>query len=439
MHAIRDAAEEAWNRSALETTARHAWRQLKVFEECAPDTWFYSGMANVVVRRTPMGLVVIDPGAFNNAQDKQAAIRERFSLNDPAHRVHTIIYTHGHADHCFGAELYAAEAAAHDWTAPRVVGHEAVARRFQRYQATNGFNAIINLRQFRGGQGRAYWPMEYRAPDLTYRDELSLDIGGVTVELRHARGETDDASWVFFPDTRVLCTGDLFVWVTPNCGNPQKVQRYAKDWVAALRTMQSREAEVLLPGHGTPIFGAARVRQALGDTATYLESIHDQTVALMNEGLPLDTIVQRVQPPADLLDRPYLQPIYDEPEFIVRNIWRLYGGWYDGVPSHLKPAPEAEQAAVIAELAGGARNVADRALRAIASGDMRLASHLADWAHFAAPDDASIRDIRRQVYEARQSEAGSTMAIGLFRSAAVEMGAEISGSTLRASEETGSD
>ena len=25
---------------------------------------------------------------------------------------------------------------------------------------------------------------------------------------------------------------------------------------------------------------------------------------------------------------------------IVRNIWRLYGGWYDGNPARLKPAPD---------------------------------------------------------------------------------------------------
>ena len=37
----------------------------------------------------------------------------------------------------------------------------------------------------------------------------------------------------------------------------------------------------------------------------------------------------------------YLRAIYDEPEFIIHNIWRLYGGWYDGNPSRLKPAPDA--------------------------------------------------------------------------------------------------
>ena len=35
----------------------------------------------------------------------------------------------------------------------------------------------------------------------------------------------------------VLVTGDLFIWAMPNCGNPQKVQRFPRDWAAALREM----------------------------------------------------------------------------------------------------------------------------------------------------------------------------------------------------------
>src|SRR5439155_26455131 len=120
-------------------------------------------------------------------------------------------------------------------------------------------------------------------------------------------------------------------------------------------------AEVLLPGHGWPVIGADRIRQALIDTADLLDSLHDQTVALMNEGARLDDIVHTVQAPAHLLDRPYLQPVYDEPEFVGRNVWRLYGGWYDGNPAHLKPAPEGRVAAEVAALAGGASRLAERA------------------------------------------------------------------------------
>ena len=69
-----------------------------------------------------------------------------------------------------------------------------------------------------------------------------------------------------------------------------------------------------------------------------------QTLALMNVGAPLDRVIHEVEVPAHLGDQPYLRPIYDHPQFLVRNIWRLYGGWYDGEPDHLLPAPRAEQA-----------------------------------------------------------------------------------------------
>ena len=105
----------------------------------------------------------------------------------------------------------------------------------------------------------------------------------------------------------------------------------------------------------------------------------------MNAGARLDEIIHAVRPPADLAAKPYLQPVYDEPEFIVRNVWRLYGGWYDGNPAHLKPAPDAVLAAALAGLAGGAAALADRAQAAAAAGDLRLAGDLAELAALAAP------------------------------------------------------
>src|SRR5205823_12758581 len=130
------------------------------------------------------------------------------------------------------------------------------------------------------------------------------------------------------------------IWASPNAGNPQKVQRYPREWAAALREMATLGAGTLLPGHGFPILGADRIEVALTETAELLESLVQQTLALMNDGARLDEILYTVRAPQHLLDRPYLRPVYDEPEFVVRNIWRLYGGWYDGNPATLKPAPD---------------------------------------------------------------------------------------------------
>lgn len=413
MGQILDLAEQAWRSQG----DRHPWRALNILEEVAPRTWFASSFANMTMFDTDEGLVIVDPGAKNNAAQKHEQIR---AVSDRP--IHTVIYTHGHHDHVWGADLYQAEAQERGWSPPRVVAHEAVLRRFERYRKTEGYNGIINIRQFRGGLGTPSWPTDYVFPDTTYRDYLELSVGGERFELHHARGETDDATWVYVPSRRILATGDLFVWVAPNAGNPQKAQRYAGEWAAALRSMAAQDAEVLLPGHGAPIVGAERVRQALEDTARYLESLEEQTLAAMNEGLPLHEVVQRVQPPADLVERPYLRPVYDEPDFIVRNIWRLYGGWYDGVPSHLKPAPEPEVAAAVAALAGSPDALAGRARALSDAGDHRLACHLADWAWMAAPTDEAVRAVRGEIYARRAASEHSTMAVGIFNTTAREMG-----------------
>jgi glyoxylase-like metal-dependent hydrolase (beta-lactamase superfamily II) len=377
------------------------------FEEVAPGAAFVSSFANVTAIDTDEGLVLVDTGSFFLAAPTKALVQQ-FS----SRRLHTAIFTHGHVDHVFGVPAWEAEGGP-----ARVVAHEAVPARFARYKLTRGYNACINSRQF---QISADFPAEFRSPDLTFRDTLDLDVGGVRVEIRHARGETDDHAFAFFPDKKVLCTGDLFIWCTPNAGNPQKVQRYPREWAAALRTMSDLGAEVLCPGHGPPIFGAEPVRLALTETAELLESLVEQTLALMNEGARLDRVLAEVRAPEHLLERPYLQPVYDEPEFVVRNVWRLYGGWYDGNPAHLKPGSESALAREMASLAGGARRLADRAAELSARGEHALACHLAEMAALASPHDAGIWSTRAAIYSARAEVETSLMAKGIYGGAARE-------------------
>ncbi|HET7722076.1 MAG TPA: alkyl sulfatase dimerization domain-containing protein, partial [Acidimicrobiales bacterium] len=359
--------------------------------EVADRTAFTAAFGNICAFATDDGLLLVDTGNQVQAQMNHERVR---GWN--AERLHTAVYTHGHIDHVFGIATYEEEAAANGWAPPHVVAHELLPARFERYVMTAGYNGVINQRQFQFP--KPYWPTEYRYPDELYRDHHTLEVGGETWELHHDKGETDDATWVWNPGRKVLCTGDLFIWASPNCGNPQKVQRYPREWAAGLRKMSSLGAEVLLPGHGFPILGADRIRQALDDTAELLESLVAQTLEMMNAGERLDDIVHAVQAPAHLLDKPYLKPVYDEPEFVVRNLWRLYGGWYDGNPAHLKPAPDAILAAELARLAGGAGVLASRAQQLAAAGDLRLAGHLAEMAAMAAPNDAGVHAARAEVF-----------------------------------------
>ncbi|MGH3877631.1 MAG: alkyl sulfatase dimerization domain-containing protein [Actinophytocola sp.] len=374
--------------------------------ELTDDVAVVAGFSNVIAFRTGAGLLLFDTGIELAAAATHQAVRRWCA--DP---VRYAIYSHGHVDHVGGMAPFDAEPG----PKPVVIAHEAVPRRFDRYVRTSGYNELINRRQF--GLPELRWPREYRYPDRTVRKVSTVELGGLTFTLRHARGETDDHLWAHVPELDMVLPGDLFIWNAPNCGNPQKAQRYPAEWAAALRAMAELDAKFLVPSHGPPVVGADRVREALTTTAEYLESLLDQTLALMNRGARLDEIIHTVAVPPHLAEKPYLRPAYDEPEFIVRNIWRLYGGWWDGAPASLKPPPASREATVLAELCGGPRALADRATRALAEDEPRIAARLAELAVLAAPSDEDIRATHRTVFAALAEAATSTMARGIYRDA----------------------
>ena len=142
-----------------------------------------------------------------------------------------------------------------------------------------------------------------------------------------------------------------------------------------------------------------------------------RTLAAMEDGSPPHVdIVTGIELPKS--DSPWLQPVYDDTEFLVRNVIRLYGGWWSGRPSELKPAPRAELAREIAKSCGGALSLAERAEALAASGDFRLACHLADFALEAAPNDSAVQEKVAAVYEKRAAQETSLMTINIFHSAA---------------------
>ena len=137
---------------------------------------------------------------------------------------------------------------------------------------------------------------------------------------------------------------------------PRRVRRVANGEVACER--HRRVVRRIGPGHrrrgvdgrvhadagirGARIEGRARIAGVLGDIALALETLVGQVVTMMNADATLDEIIHSVRVSDEVLAKPYMRPYYDEPEFVVRNIWRMYGGWYDGNPANLDPLPPVE-------------------------------------------------------------------------------------------------
>ncbi|RJL23310.1 hypothetical protein D5H75_33445 [Bailinhaonella thermotolerans] len=173
--------------------------------------------------------------------------------------------------------------------------------------------------------------------------------------------------------------------------------------------MAALGAAHVIPGHGDAVDGVEAIRDELLTLAEYLRHIVRHALDGLNAGHAPDHIVETLVIPPRLAAHPRLQPVYDQPEFICRNVIRRYGGWWDGHPANILPAPAADRAREIARLAGGVGALVARA-RALAESDLRLACHLAEWAFLADQADLAAQDCYADLFDRRARTETSIMA-----------------------------
>jgi alkyl sulfatase BDS1-like metallo-beta-lactamase superfamily hydrolase len=373
------------------------------------------GIAGHYTIDTGDGLVMIDAGSQLDIHRTYEEIR-KWRPDTP---VKAAIFTHHHIDHVFAVKHFDEENEKRGIPAPIVYGHKLMPDHFDRYIKTKDWNTTINRRQFAIDLEHFEWPKEYRYPDITYTDNMSFTFGNVTFELHHARGETDDHTWVYIPEEKIIASGDLFIWAVPNAGNPQKVQRYISDWANALDDMLALDCDVFLPGHGFPIFGKERIKLALETTSKFLRSIEDQTLQLMNQGKSLNQVLHEVNIPNKLMEYPWLRPIYDDPQFLIRMVWRRYGGWWDGEYDRLLPSTRKEEAAIWVQLSGGIENIIAKALENSVNGNHKIAAHLIETAFHADNDNKDMHKARADIYKKFALNQSSSMGRNILNHASL--------------------
>jgi alkyl sulfatase BDS1-like metallo-beta-lactamase superfamily hydrolase len=347
--------------------------QYKGLEEVSPKVYFINTFGNVGFIVTDEGVVVVDT-AIN--QFGEMILKDIRKVTDAP--IHSVIYTHGHYDHAFGVWALLKDAEKRGDPKPRIIAHSNVARRFNRYRELHDQQELINRIQFSVPKEVSVVPREYHYPTVTYHDRLSFRLGDLTFDLRSGMGETDDATWVWIPEKRIVFSGDFILWSFPNIGNPLKVQRYETEWADALEQMSSLHPSILVPGHG-PVIRGEEIQKICLNTARALRYLHEEVVKRLNRGEWIEQILDEVKLPEDLANEPYLAPVYGCPSFVIHGIYRRYAGWYDGNPSHLSPSKTADIAKEVVKLAGGPEALLNRAKALKEAGEIQLALHLVDF------------------------------------------------------------
>lgn len=328
-----------------------------------------------------------------------------------------VVYTHGHVDHVGGAPFFLQSASERGHPRPTIWAHENVGVRMARYRLTWGWNNEVNRRQFQLPAGTDAFPKDFVEPDETYSNTAEIDLAGERVVLHHARAETDDATWVWLPERSVAMVGDLSIGSIPNAGNPNKPQRYTLGWAEALEEIAAREPEIVIPGHGGPIVGKDAAREVLEETARALRFLHDAVLERMNAGLWPDEIVDEgIALPEDLASRPYLKPLYGCAPFVVRDVLRMYAGWWGGNPAELIPARRADVARDVVEVAGR-EGLLERVRALLRDGEPRRALHLVWHLTVADPTDREAQTLLADTCDAIIAVEPSFIARNFYQTA----------------------
>ena len=313
--------------------------------EVASGIFQASGVGNSFALTTRDGNVIFDTGLIIQSSEQVAKLKAMIGDAEPK----KIILSHSHADHVGGTRLW-------DRGQAELITHEEFEEE-QRY--------LTELNPYFHQRNRVLFPwipesprtlvgMNFRGliPDTRVRngDPYRFSLGGRRFEVYAVPGaEGADNIVLWLPDEKILLSGDFFGPQFPQFPNiftmrGEKVRKPI-EYIASLNTLLALEPEIILPSHLAPIRGAQNIAADMRKIRDAVQYVHDETVAGMNAGYSLETVMAEITLPEELT----LSQSHGKVSWAVKSIWEYYATWFHfDRTSELYPT---SQRAILADVA----------------------------------------------------------------------------------------
>lgn len=356
-----------------------------------PFIFMSRDVSNAHLVTTSDGDVIINTGMPDGA--------ERSAALFAPHRtgpLRYIILTQSHADHFGGVPLFREEGT-------KLVGGPDFNGALADMQ---GLQPFFGKRTFKlwGSTLKRDTPMKpvptpaEVAPDILVDRELTIEVGDRTFQLISApEGETVDNIVVWMPNEKVVFTGNTFgpVWLSMPFLNTLRGDkpRLVKTYLRSLEKIRDLDAEIVITGHGEPIVGRDKIRADLDRMHAAVSYVRDYTLEGMKAGKTVHQLMREFAFPDDIR----IGDFHGKASWAVKSIWREYSGWfhYEDGTTELYGVPRSSVDADLAELAGGADKLAERAKARLDAGEPLEALHLVAIALGAEPGNHAALTVKK--------------------------------------------
>ena len=194
---------------------------------------------------TPAGIIATDPINAPAATWLKDELKKRW----PNLSIKYAIYSHDHADHISGGEV---------WTDTVFVAHE------------NAKEPIV-------GEKRPT-----PAPQVTFSEKATIELGGTVAELHWVgRNHSNNSVVLRFPKEKLIFAVDFIP--VKGVAFRDFPDAYLDEWIESLRRVEAMEFDILAPGHG-----ALGSKADVANFRGYLEDLRGQVLAAVRAGKTLD-------------------------------------------------------------------------------------------------------------------------------------------------------